>query len=48
MEPILVVATLFAILSGITDGLAKMEKCRKGLEPGVKPSRNLLTFLFLD
>lgn len=48
MEPLFVFAGIIAIIAGISDGFQKMENCRKGKTKGVKPSKNLFTFLFLD
>lgn len=48
IEPLFVFAAIVAIIGGICDGMQKMENCRKGKTAGVKPSKNLFTFLFLD
>jgi hypothetical protein len=48
MEPLFVIAGIIAIIGGICDGFQKMENCRKGKIKGVKSSKNLFTFLFLD
>lgn len=48
MEPLFVIAGIIAIIGGICDGFKKMENTRKGIYPGVKPSKSLFTFLFLD
>jgi hypothetical protein len=48
MEPIILLAAIISIIGGILDGLDKCNKCKTHPELGVKPSKNLLTFLFID
>jgi hypothetical protein len=48
IEPLFAFAVIIFIILGVADGMQKMENCRKGKIKGVKSSKNLFTFLFLD
>lgn len=39
---------LIAIITGISHGRTEIIRTRHGIVPGVKPSKNLLEFVFLN
>ena len=48
MNYILLACIIFAMISGILQGLNDMSKVRQNPSLGVKESKNLFTFLFTD
>lgn len=48
MEPIIVFGAIIAMLGGICNGLKNVNDCKINPSLGVKPSKNLVEFLFTD
>jgi hypothetical protein len=48
MNPILACVFILCVIFGIYSGFQEMAKVRKYPKYGVKPSKNLISFLFWD